>query len=450
MRVTRALVTTGVVGCLVALSACTTQDTIETSPNTLTIAAVDNGDIDRLRELSEVFIDANPGVTIEWVQEEENRLRQTISSDVATGGGRFDIVTVGTYETPMWAEQEWLLPLDGMPAGFDADLFIPSLREALSYEERLHAAPFYGESSFTMFRTDVFADAGLEMPERPSWDFILDAAATISESSDVNGVCVRGKAGWGENMAVITAMANSYGARWFDEQWDPQLDTDEWRAAIADYLTLAEFAPAGVASNGYLENLALFQEGKCAIWVDATSSASFITDPDQSSVAGDVGFAYAPGTGVGVESNWLWAWSLAIPKGSENQDLAKEFITWATSDEYLELAAAEYGWVNVPPGAQLALYENADYLEAAPFADLVLESMENADPEHPTVQPVPYRGIQYVGIPAFQSIGTAVGNQMAGAVSGEISLDDALKNSQWVTGRVIEQTRVLAEGESTN
>lgn len=443
-RLTRVIVAAIVLGCTAALMSCASSGSSPPSEDTLTIAAVNNPDIDRLRELSQTFIDENPGANIEWVQRDENEIRQTISTDVVTGGGRFDIVTVGTYATPLWAEREYLAPLEDMPAEFDTDDFIPSIREALSYEDTLYAAPFYGESSFTMYRTDLFEQAGLEMPERPTWDFIIDAASTLSDSTDVNGICMRGKAGWGENMAPITAMAHSYGARWFNEDWSPQLDTEEWSNTITDYLKLAEYAPSDVASNGYLENLQLFQDGECAMWVDATSAASYITDPDVSTVADSVGFAYAPGTGLeDKRSNWLWAWSLAIPESSGNQDLAKEFVAWATSEDYLELAAEEYGWANVPPGARSELYNNSNYLEAAPFAELTLESIEDANPEAPTVKPVPYDGIQYVDVTSFQSIGTAVGNQMNDALTGEIAPEEALENSQWVTDRVIERIRLI-------
>ena len=364
--------------------------------------------------LSQNFTDENPDVNLEWVQSDENEIRQTISTDVSTEGGRFDVVTVGTYETPLWAEKEYLVPIEDMPGEFNTDDFIPSIREALSYEDTLYAAPFYGESSFTMYRTDLFEQAGLEMPERPTWDFIIDAASELSNSTDANGICLRGKAGWGENTAFITAMAHSYGARWFDEEWIPQFDTEEWSNTTTDYLKLGESAPSDAPNNGFIENLSLFQEGECAIWVDATVAASSVTDPDESTVADSVGFAYAPGTGLeDKQSNWLWSWALAIPEGSDNKDLAKEFVAWATSEDYLELAAEEYGWANVPPGARRGLYDNSNYTEAAPFADLTLESIEDANPGDPTAPPVPYEGVQYVDVAGFQSIGTAVGDQMA-------------------------------------
>ena len=450
-RLTRIIVVVIALGCTAALMSCAPGESSSQSENTLTIAAVDNPDIDRLRELSQNFTDQNNGANIEWVQSDENEIRQTISTDVSTEGGRFDVVTVGTYETPLWAEKEYLAPIEDMPGEFNTDDFIPNIREALSYKDTLYAAPFYGESSFTMYRTDLFEQAGLEMPERPTWDFIIDAASELSNSTDANGICMRGKAGWGENTALITAMAHSYGARWFNEGWIPQFDTEEWSNTTTDYLKLGESAPSDVANNGFIENLSLFQEGECAIWVDATVAASSVTDPDESTVADSVDFAYAPGTGLeDKQSNWLWSWAMAIPEGSDNKDLAKEFVAWATSEDYLELAAEEYGWANVPPGARRGLYDNSNYTEAAPFADLTLESIEDANPGNPTAPAVPYEGVQYVDVAGFQSIGTAVGDQMSDALAGDIEAEEALENSQWVTDQVIERARLLDDNQESS
>lgn len=444
-RCSSTLLAAGIGAVLVVLAGCSSEEPRAGAATALRIATVDNGDLDRLRELSEVFLDEHPGVSIEWVRQPENEIRQTISTDVGTGGGRFDIVTVGTYEAQIWADQDLLAPLTGMPGGFDAADFIPTVREALTSNGELQAAPFYGESMFTMYRTDVFEQVGLEMPANPTWDFIVDAASQISEETDLAGSCVRGKPGWGENVAFLTSMAHSYGARWFDENWVPQFDSEEWAQTTENYMALARSAPPGVGAHGYLENLALFQEGQCAIWVDATSAASFVTDPAESAVAKNVAFVQAPTGPSGTPSSWLWAWSLAVPESSDNQDLAKDFVTWATSADYVELVAAEYGWANVPPGTRTDLYDNADYVQAAPFAELVLEAIERADVDQPATEPVPYSGLQYVAVPAFQSIGTAIGQQMTNAINDEITVVEALENSQWVSDTVIEQTRLLDE-----
>lgn len=427
--------------CLVLAGAPTLLSAQQT---TLTIATVSNGDMLRMQRLSEAFERAHPDIELDWLVLEENVLRQRVTTDIATGGGRFDVVTIGTYEAPIWAERGWLVPLDDLPAAYDVDDILPSIRKALSFEGSLYAAPFYGESSFTMYRTDLFEAAGLEMPEKPTWGFLMDAARQLDdESGGVHGICLRGKPGWGENMAFLTAMANSYGARWFDEDWRPQFDGAAWKAAVTDYVALLRaVGPPDAFTNGYKENLALFRAGRCAIWIDATAAGQFVTD-ESSAVADRVGFALAPDKGLGRRANWLWAWALAIPESSDHQRAAKEFIAWATSKRYLERVASREGWSSVPPGTRTSLYENQAYLDAAPFAELTLASIQAADPENPTVEPVPYTGVQYVAIPEFQSIGTAVGHRFAAALAGRIPVDEALDNAQWVTGKVIDRARFL-------
>jgi sorbitol/mannitol transport system substrate-binding protein len=403
----------------------------------LTIATVNNGDMIRMQKLTDDFKSKNPGTDLEWVTMEENVLRQKVTTDIATKGGQYDVMTIGTYEVPIWAKQGWLVPLDDLGADYDVDDLLPAIRGGLSLDGKLYAAPFYGESSMVMYRKDLFEKAGLTMPDAPTWEFIADAARKITDkNSETYGICLRGKAGWGENMAFLTATANSFGARWFDENWKPQFDQPEWKNTLQFYIDLMKDAgPPGASSNGFNENLALFQSGKCGMWIDATVAASFVTNPKESKVADKVGFALAPDTGLGKRGNWLWAWSLAIPAGSAKQEDAKKFIAWATSKSYLELVAAKEGWANVPPGTRKSLYANPEYQAAAPFAKMTLDSINAADPTAPTVKPVPYVGVQFVAIPEFQGLGTAVGQQFSAALAGKVTVDQALQNAQQLSER---------------
>ncbi|MCO6188342.1 sugar ABC transporter substrate-binding protein [Rhizobium sp. L1K21] len=401
---------------------------------TITIATVNNGDMVRMQKLTDDFTKANPDIELNWVTLEENVLRQKVTTDIATKGGQYDVLTIGTYEVPIWAKNGWLLELNQVD---DVDDLIPAIRDGLSVDGKLYASPFYGESSMVMYRTDLMEKAGLEMPQAPTWDFIKKAAEAMTDRENgVNGICLRGKAGWGENMAFLTAMSNSYGARWFDENWQPQFDTPEWKATLDSYLELMNnYGPEGASSNGFNENLALFQQGKCGMWIDATVAASFVTNSDESTVADKVGFALAPDNGLGKRANWLWAWSLAVPAGTQKADAAQKFVSWATSKHYTELVAEKEGWANVPPGTRKSLYMNDKYLEAAPFAKMTLASINEADPQHPTVKPVPYVGVQFVAIPEFQGMGTAVGQQFSAALAGQKSADEALAAAQQLTTR---------------
>ena len=404
---------------------------------TLTIATVNNGDMVRMQGLTEDFTAKNPDIALQWVTLEENILRERVTTDIATKGGQFDVMTIGTYEVPIWAKNGWLLPLDNLGADYDIDDLLPAIRGGLSADGKLYAAPFYGESSFIMYRKDLMEKAGLAMPDAPTWDFIADAARKMTDrSADINGICLRGKAGWGENMAFLTAMSNSFGARWFDEKWKPQFDQPEWKATLQFYVDLMKDAgPVGASSNGFNENLTLFQQGKCGMWIDATVAASFVTNAKESQVADKVGFALAPDTGMGKRGNWLWAWSLAIPAGSQKAEAAQKFISWATDKAYAELVAAKEGWANVPPGTRTSLYENAEYQAAAPFAKMTLDSINAADPTAPTVKPVPYTGVQFVAIPEFAGMANTVGQLFSAALAGSTSVDDALAQAQQTADR---------------
>ena len=408
------------------------------SAESLTIATVNNGDMIRMQGLTDDFT-AKTGHSVEWVTLEENVLRQRVTTDITTKGGAFDIMTIGMYETPIWGANGWLVPLDDLSAGYDVGDLLPAMSGGLSHDGTLYAAPFYGESSMIMYRTDLMAKAGLEMPAAPSWSFIAKAARHMTDrDNEINGICLRGKAGWGEGGAFITAMSNSFGARWFDEDWNAQFDSREWSDTLNFYYNMmSDSGPAGFATNGFNENLSLFQQGKCGMWIDATVAASFVTNPKDSTVADHVGFALAPDNGMGVRSNWLWAWALAIPAGTQKEGAAKEFIEWATSNSYIELVAANEGWANVPPGARTSLYENPNYKDI-PFAKMTLESILSADPLNSTVDPSPYVGIQFAAIPEFAGIATEVSQEFSAAYAGQQSIADALAKAQAITNDVME------------
>ena len=405
--------------------------TVVHAETTITVATVNNGDMVRMQGLMDEFYKAHPDIKVEWVTLEENALRQQVTTDIATKGGQYDVLTIGTYEVPIWGKQGWLVPLDDLPAAYDVNDILPAIKAGLTVDGHLYALPFYGESSMVMYRKDLMEKAGMTMPDKPTWADIEKAAKAMTDkSNEVYGICLRGKAGWGENMAFLTAMANSFGARWFDMDWKPQFDSDAWKKTLTTYLDLMNnYGPPGASSNGFNENLTLFQQGKCGMWIDATVAASFVTDPKNSTVADKVGFALAPDNGLGKRGNWLWAWSLAIPTSSDAVDASKTFIEWATSKEYTALVASKEGWANVPPGTRTSLYENPDY-QKVPFAQMTLDSINSADPTKPTVDPVPYTGVQFVAIPEFQGLGTAVGQEFSAALAGQESADEALKKAQ--------------------
>ena len=408
---------------------------------TITIATVNNGDMVIMQALSGAFEEAHPDISLDWVVLEENVLRQRVTTDIATGGGQFDVMTIGTYEVPIWAAQGWLNPIDDLPADYDVDDVLESVRSGLSHEGTLYALPFYAESTMMYYRTDLFESAGITVPEEPSYERVGEWAAALHDPDNgVYGICLRGKPGWGENMAYVSTLVHTFGGQWFDMDWTPTLDSPEWAEAIGFYVDLlTNYGPPGASTNGFNENLALFATGRCAMWIDATVAAGMLSDPEQSQIVDSLGFAATPIAATSNGSHWLWSWALAIPASSDAPEAAQAFVTWATSREYVELVAAERGWVAVPPGTRISTHTNPDYLRAAPFAEFVLAAIETADPTDNTLNPSPYNGIQYVGIPEFQAIGTQVGQMIAAALTGQMSVEQALQSAQRTTERTMRQ-----------
>jgi sorbitol/mannitol transport system substrate-binding protein len=402
----------------------------------LVVATVNNGHMIEMQKLTKFFEQANPDIKVKWVTLEEGVLRQRVTTDIATKGGQFDVMTIGMYETPIWGKKGWLQELKP-DAGYDVDDLLPAIRAGLSADGKLYAAPFYGESSMMMYRKDLVEKAGMTMPERPTWEQVRDIAAKVhNPSGGVYGICLRGKPGWGDNMALLSTMVNTFGGQWFDMSWKPQIESKPWKDAVTFYVDMMKkYGPPGASANSFNENLALFNEGKCGMWVDATIAASFVSDPKQSRVADKVAFAQAPTAVTPKGANWLWAWALAIPASSQKTAEAQKFIRWATSKDYIKLVGKEVGWANVPTGTRKSTYATPEFQKAAKFADAEFKAISTANPTDSTLPKSPYVGVQFAAIPEFQAIGVAVGQQMSAALSGKSSVDQALATSQTAADR---------------
>jgi len=406
---------------------------------TLNIATVNNSDMIIMQKLSPEFEKAT-GIKLNWSVLEENVLRQRMTTDIATKGGQYDIMTIGAYETPIWGKLGWLVTLDDLGDAYDYKDLIPQVTSALSAGGKLYAVPFYAESSFTFYRKDLFDKAGLKMPDKPTYAQIAEFADKLTDKSkEQYGICLRGKPGWGENMAFFTTMVNAFGGEWFNMKWEPQLTSDAWKSSINWYLdVMKKDGPPGATANGHNENRALFATGHCAMWIDATSAAGYIYNPKDSQVADKTAFTASPITDKNPKaSGWSWAWALAIPVSSQKADAAKKFLAWATSKDYVKLVGETQGWVSAPPGTRFSTYANPDYIKAAPFAKTVLEAIQTTDPAHCCVNPVPYTGVQFVAIPEFQAIGTQVGQEIAAALAGSQTGEQALEKGQAAAERAM-------------
>jgi sorbitol/mannitol transport system substrate-binding protein len=403
---------------------------------TVTVAVVSNPLItgQMIPLTQSVFEKDNPGITVKFATYTEGDLRAAIEKDVSTHSNSFNVIMIGPYETPLFAKDGWL---DNLTTGYikgdpsyDASDLLPAVAKSLSYNNDLYAVPFYGESSMLYYNKAMLSAAGITMPAHPTWAQVAADAAKLNQPGKEAGICLRGLAGWGDNMASLDTVINTFGGDWYNTSWQAQLTSPADEAAVNFYVNLIKAdGESGASNDSFNQLLTLYGQGKCAMWYDSTVAATSLATT-YPSVFAQTGYAFAP-VDKTTSSGWLWSWSLGIPQGVSNQGAAWKFVSWATSKQYDSLVASKYGWSAVPPGSRTSLYQNPSYQKAASaFANITLQSIDGTDPTHPTLNPVPYVGVQYVDIPQFESLGLQVGQQIAGAIAGTESVSQALQASQ--------------------
>ena len=411
----------------------------------LTVAIVGNPQMEDIASLTPELFTEKTGVEVEYTILEEQTLREVVTRDAGAGGQQFDVVMIGTFEAPQFGRNGWLVDLTAYAEGdegYQYDDLLPTVRDALSHEGSLYASPFYAESSFLMYRKDVLDEAGIEMPDAPTWDEVAQIAREI-DSDEMAGICLRGKPGWGDLGASLTTVLNTFGATWWSANEDGSLgeariDTPEFREALQFYVDLVTDAGQDDAANAsFNECLSQYQNGDVAMWYDATVAASSL-EANDSPVQGMNGYALAP-TRETDNAGWLWSWALAIPQNAPAPDTAWDYVSWATGPGYIQSAGEmlDGGWAAVPPGTRQSTYEIPEYQEAASaFADMTLEAIRTAPIDDPGTTPRPgLPAVQFVGVPEFQDVGTRCTEQFSAVIAGSTTIDEAIGACQQIASQ---------------
>ncbi|WP_433893319.1 ABC transporter substrate-binding protein [Streptomyces sp. CA-111067] len=408
--------------------------------HSLNVLMVNNPQMVDLQKLTAANFTKSTGIKVNFTVLPEDDVRDKITQDFSSQAGQYDVATISNYEAPIFAKNNWLSPLSSHATAdktFKQSDILPAIQQSLTYQGQIYAEPFYGESSFLMYRKDVFAAKNLTMPANPTWTQVADLAAKADGAqSGMKGICLRGQPGWGEMIAPLTTVVNTMGGTWFDKDWNAQLTSPQFTAATKFYVDLVrKHGEPGAPQSGFTECLNDLEQGKTAMWYDATSAAGSLEGSD-SPVAGKIGYVPAP-VDKTKSSGWLYTWAWGVQKASKHQDDAWKFISWASGQGYENLVGKQLGWSRVPAGKRTSTYSDASYVAASSaFAKPTLTALEAANPSNPGVQPRPAPGIQFVGIPEFTDLGTQVSQQLSSAIAGRTSVDSALKASQSLAEKV--------------
>jgi sorbitol/mannitol transport system substrate-binding protein len=411
----------------------------------INVAIVDNPQMKDIAALTPKLFTAKTGIKVNYTVLDEGTLREVTTRDVAAGGRQFDVAMIGMYEAPQFGKDGTLVDLTQQASAdpsYNINDLIPSVRNGLSVDGKLYASPFYGESSFVMYRKDIFKKAGVTMPAHPTWQQIADIARKVN-TPNMAGICLRGKPGWGDLGAALTTVLNTFGATWWSAKPDGSIDkamVDQpaFKNALNFYTGLIHDAGEKDAANSsFNECLSQYKDGKVAMWYDATVAAGLLEATD-SPVKGKNGYVPAP-VDQTQASGWLWSWALAIPKTTQKEDLAWKYVAFATGPQYIKAAGSQIpgGWAAIPPGTRKSTYELPQYKKAAKaFAQPTLTAMSTAPIDNPGTTKRPgLPGVQYVGVPQFQDVGNQCTQQFSAVISGRASVDSALKNCQEIASQ---------------
>src|SRR3954463_2894883 len=209
----------------------------------INVLMVNNPQMTELQKLTKAHFTKETGIKVNFTVLPENDVRDKISQDFANQAGQYDVATLSNYEIPIYARNGWLHEMNSYvtkdPSYDEKDVLAPMRQSLTGDDGKLYGQPFYGESSFLMYRKDVFEQKGLTMPARPTWTQVADLAAKADGAeSGMKGICLRGLPGWGEVIAPLTTVVNTMGGTWFTQDWQAQLTSPEFKKATQFYVDL--------------------------------------------------------------------------------------------------------------------------------------------------------------------------------------------------------------------
>ena len=380
------------------------------------VIAMTDGDAPRIQPLVDEYAKAN-NVTIDLQQNPYAALQQKLTLSLTQGTGDYDVVTLDDPWMPQFAGGQFLMNLqelmDKKGEKVDPD-FIPELLALGDFPKGsgLRGIPWVGNVQVFAWRSDVLKEMGIENPK--SWDDVLAAAQKITEAKGgegLYGIGLRGQAG---NPAATSFLPilRGYGTDLFNDKWEPQLETDAAKKAMAATLALAKVAPPGVENCDHATNGRNMYSGVTAmsgdIWPDQLLQ---IYDPSVSKVVGKVDIGGEPAAEGVKPANMTGNWLLGIPEGAKDPDAALAFITWFTAAAQQKRLLMD----QAIPATRTSVMTDPEAVAKFPFLPGLLAAAKNALPRPRT--------------PSYNAVEAVYGQYVAQAIAGQVSGDEALANA---------------------
>ena len=422
-----------VLALLAGLTACANQPTPTIAPTqaqaqpqpadkvTINFMADSRSEFVAMQKLLPAFTAAT-GIEVKMVQLQETPLRAKTGLELSAPSTDIDVIMTDFQLMKKYASAGVLEPLDGYLeniATFDRSDYQPPFLDALTYEGQLYGLPLYQDANILMYRADIYAELGLNVPETVE-ELAANAKAITDwgKSQGVYGIALRGQRGMGVNEWTWPTFLWAFGGGYYKDfptDMHPDLDSPEAIAALEYYVNMINnYAPPGAANYSYVEVQTDLMQGKVAMIIDSATLGVRAEDPTQSTVAGKLGYAVVPG-GSGGRQPGFYTWTVVVPAKAAHKEAAAQFIAWMLSPEI----APQLGW-SAPNQALEQVYDipaYPGYSQSRPLVDIMKESLALADPD--------YRP----RIDEQTEVGTEVSIAISDAIAGTKTAEQALKDA---------------------
>lgn len=341
--------------------------------------------------------------------------------EFSAGSGRYDVVEASSIHVRGFVGANYIVPLDDLAAKYgefyDKPDLVPSYLKPNIIDDKLYGLPLFGESSFLMYRKDLFERYGIAVPK--TFEEVEAAAKTVKEKSngEIVGITMRGQQGI-QGVYIWASYLWGMGGSFLTDDGKSALDTPEAAKALDTFANvLRNYGPVGVANIGWEENRLLFQQGKAAMTLDATVNGAFNEDPSVSNVVGKVGYAPVPLQTAQPKggSSSLAVFGLYVAAASQQQEAAWLFTSWATSKQQ------QIHSLDTDPNSGVtslaAMNSPAFNKRYGAFKEAMLASLANGNPQYIPTVPQANELVNNAGI--------AVSKVLAGTASAADALKEA-------------------------
>ncbi len=358
--------------------------------------------------------EAETGYDVEMEIYGEAVLREKVLMDLAAGTGNFDIFLLGSWVVAEYAEAGYVMALDDKkPTKFSSmDDLAPIYLDALRYNGKLWGLPYYGHVGILMYRKDLFEEKGIKVPK--TTEELLEAARKLYNPPEMYSIAMRAIRGE-DNPIITTSWTWVYGGEWMDKNYRPTVNKPDFVKGLTWVRDILQYAPPDVASYSWMEVEKSFTSGKVAMIFDASDFIGRIENPDQSPIAGKIGYTLAPrGPVKNRYASHLFTAGMAINAYTDHPDETWEFLEWMVSTDVQRRTALESGNTGVTARSVL---DSREFKEAYPGIDVMLEAQDLANPDF------------MPKISIYSELCDILGTYISGVVAGKYQPQEAMDSA---------------------